>query len=178
MTELEYEKHIGCYRKELENYILSKTQNNYDLTQEIVQHSLIKAFKYCKLSQDIKTYKNWLYQIATNTLIDYCRKKNKSKVYSLIFRDDENFAEFEVQDKFCYDKYEDKLIINKIINDGLNAMEQYNKNLHATLIKSLQCDNYQEIANEENIPLSTVKTRVHRARKFMQKFLEENDCTL
>lgn len=178
MTELEYEKNIGCFRKDLENYILSKTNYNYDLTQEIVQYSLIKAFKYCKPNKDVKSYKNWLYQIAVNTLIDHMRKKKKSKILSLTSNDDENYIELDIQDKFNFDEYQDKLIINQVINDGLIAMRQYNNNLYVALIKSLEYEDYQEIAKEENIPVATVKTRIHRARKFMQKFLQENDCTI
>jgi RNA polymerase sigma factor (sigma-70 family) len=62
---------------------------------------------------------------------------------------------------------------NKFIREDLNrAIGSLEPEYHIPFIKYFEGFKYQEIAQELNIPIGTVKTRIHLARKLLKANLK------
>ena len=60
------------------NYLLSLT-NNAEIAEELMQETFYSAIKNIHKFQNNSSLKTWLYKIAKNKLIDYCKKNKKIK---------------------------------------------------------------------------------------------------
>jgi RNA polymerase sigma-70 factor (ECF subfamily) len=170
MNNIEFEEKIACHRDSLKKFISSKLKYDKDLTEDFVQMSLIKAFKYVNDNQqNIVSYKPWLYKIAVNLIIDHY--KNKKYTISL---ENSNLEgnEIDIQDPFSYEAHIENLVNSDLINESLDALKENRPEIYTTFNNYLNYDNYNQIAKIENLHLGTVKTRIHRARKFIQKYLD------
>lgn len=172
MNELTFNQKILCHRNLIFNFILKKTNKDYDLTEDIVQTAFIKAFNYVKDNYESPTnYRSWLCTIALNCLIDYKKNKKNNYIYYNDLTHDQTI-EYEIQDSFDFDKHLDYIVYKKAIDEGLKNLLIEKPELYYTFIKSFDCVDYKEIAETDNIPVNTVKTKVFRAKKFMHKYLE------
>ena len=66
------------YSKYVFNYLLSLT-NNAEIAEELMQETFYSAIKNIHKFQNNSSLKTWLYKIAKNQLIDYCKKNKKIK---------------------------------------------------------------------------------------------------
>ncbi len=66
------------YSKYVFNYLLSLT-NNAEIAEELMQETFYSAIKNIHKFQNNSSLKTWLYKIAKNKLIDYCKKNKKIK---------------------------------------------------------------------------------------------------
>lgn len=66
------------YSKLIYNYLLSIT-NNIEVAEELVQETFYSAVKNINSFRGESSVKTWLYTIAKNKYIDYCKKSKKLK---------------------------------------------------------------------------------------------------
>lgn len=128
---------------------------------DLVQDTLIKAIRYHAQYQDGTNLRAWLYTIMRNTFINDYRQRQRRR------------GLMDVTD----DITSDKLVKSASNNLGENAflMEDINralKNLQpeysTPFLKYFEGYKYHEIAEELQIPIGTVKTRIHFARQILK----------
>jgi RNA polymerase sigma factor (sigma-70 family) len=153
-------KHQSC----LESFAMKFTANIED-ANDLVQDTLIKAIRYHELYREGTNLKAWLYTIMRNTFINDYRQKQKRK------------GIMDITD----DITSNKLVKSASNNLGENAflMEDINKalkNLQSEyaipFLKYFEGYKYFEIAEELQIPIGTVKTRIHCARQILKSKLK------
>lgn len=166
-----YEKLMKKYKPLISNLvarIIKQTDDVEDLTQE----TFIKAFQSLERFDNQFSFSTWLFKIASNNCVDYFRKK-KLKTFSIdkeINTPDEEMY-FEIPDT---DLMPDKKIVDlerkQIIAEAIaNLPEKYRK---VILLRHSEMKEYEEIAEELNLPLGTVKAHIFRARELLNKFLK------
>lgn len=64
------------HKSHLHNFITSKIDNDY-IANDIMQEVSIKLLDNINRKTEIKNYRNWLFQVARNTIADYYRKHKK-----------------------------------------------------------------------------------------------------
>lgn len=64
------------YSKKIYIYLLSLT-NNQDIAEELLQETFYSAIKNIEKFRNESSLKTWLYTIAKNKWIDYCKKMKK-----------------------------------------------------------------------------------------------------
>ncbi len=64
------------YSKKIYSYLLSLT-NNPDIAEELLQETFYSAVKNIKKFRNESSLKTWLYTIAKNKWIDYCKRTKK-----------------------------------------------------------------------------------------------------
>jgi RNA polymerase sigma factor (sigma-70 family) len=153
-------KHQSC----LESFAMKFTANIED-ANDLVQDTLIKAIRYHELYREGTNLKAWLYTIMRNTFINDYRQNQKRK------------GILDITD----DIPSNKLVKSASNNLGENAflMEDINKalkNLQSEyaipFFKYFEGYKYHEIAEELQIPIGTVKTRIHCARQILKSKLK------
>lgn len=139
--------------------------------EDAAQEAFIKAFINIHSYDPKRKFVTWLYRIATNLCIDRIRKKKPDyhldaeiagteglNMYSQI-SSAENLPEKEVEN----------LELQGTIQEAiLKLPEKYRSVIVLKYIEELQL---QEIADILDLPLGTVKTRVHRGRETLRKYL-------
>jgi len=149
--------------------IIHQREQIEDLTQEV----FIKAFQSLKSYNEEYAFSTWLYKIATNSSIDYIRKK-KLSTFSIDkpIAMEESDTTFELPDS----TYEpDKHIIRgqraKLIQEAIAQLPPKYR-LVITLRHTEERD-YSEIAKMLKLPIGTVKAHIFRARELLNKYLRD-----
>lgn len=161
------------YKKPVYHMIL-KMVRNVDDAEDLTIEAFAKAFKNLHRFKKDYTFSTWLFRIATNNAIDFIRKK-KLETMSLntSFTDDNGDAvNIDVEDKNLTPDQEtikdQKVELVRIFVDKLPSKYQ-------RLVKLRYFDelSYEEIAQELDAPLGTVKAQLHRARELMYELVKD-----
>ncbi|KAF2955935.1 sigma-70 family RNA polymerase sigma factor [Marinitoga sp. 38H-ov] len=142
--------------------------------EDALQEVFFKIFKGIHTFRGDSKLSTWIYQITINVGKDLIRKKKNNLVENVDLT--ENYTEgIGIQP-------ESDINVSKEVLDELQ-MEKINKIMERLseedriLIKLRDIDgfSYDEIAEKLNKPLGSVKSRLHYARKKLQKLLKEEN---
>ncbi len=156
-------------------YCLQKVRDLPEL-EDIKQEILIKIFQKCDSIKNPQAIRAWLTIFIKNYLTDYFRKdKHNYITFSDIEIGSEIYESFNADNILIDHKDPSTIIENEelknIIQDTLNDLENpWKKVLVARHYNNLA---YKEIAEKYDMPLGTVRSRMHRARnRFIKAFSE------
>jgi len=169
-NQLAYERLMKKYHDQIANLIfriIHRKEQVEDLTQEV----FIKAFASLKSFKEEYAFSTWLYKIATNSSIDYIRKK-KLSTFSIdkpVAMEDSD-STYELPDS----RYEpDKHIIQKqrsmVIQEAIEKLPEKYKRV--IILRHNEERDYNEIAKILKLPIGTVKAHIFRARELLNKHL-------
>ncbi len=157
-----YEKLVYsiCYR------MFTNNDDALDYTQE----TFIKVYKSMEKAIGKGSFKSWICTIATNTCLDELRRRSKRSTVSLDahFDNDESNVKLEIADTNATPIEE--LIQNEdaqLLKDAINALSDENKAI--IVLRDIEGLSYDEIAQSLDISIGTVKSRISRSRKKLQK---------
>lgn len=167
-----YDKLMKKYYNLIQSLVYRMIFNKEDV-EDLTQEAFIKAFNSLHKFDREFAFSTWLYKIATNNCIDYLRKK-KLTTFSIdkeISSEDDDLR-FEIPDE---EQKPDKRVMNEqreeIIKQAIEGLpEKYRK---VILLRHKEEKDYEEIAEELDIPLGTVKAHLFRARELLNKFLKD-----
>lgn len=137
---------------------------NSDTAKDLVQETMLKAYRYFDYYEKGTNAKSWLFKILQNTYINEYRKSNRgpSKV---------QFEDTDIDyDHFTAYSYE---MLDKVMGDDIMAaLDELSPELKAMIIlKDVQGFKYEEISKIFDIPMGTTKNRLFRARNQLKKKL-------
>lgn len=152
-----FEYLFNRYSEAIRRLFLQRLTSAVD-ADDLLQETFIKVYINLHRYSDSYTFGQWVYTIARNTHIDYERRRQEDLPI------DERFT----APWASAPSPEEKLISlqqRTQIEHYINSLaEQYR-----TLFKMrfLEDYSYEEIAEKLQLPMGTVKTRIHRARERM-----------
>jgi len=155
------------YKRPVYHMIL-KMVRNVDDAEDLTIEAFAKAFKNLHRFKKDFTFSTWLFRIATNNSIDFIRKKRlETMSLDSSFRDDNgDSVSIEVQDKNL-NPQEEALKSQKIELIQMFVTKLPAKYQRLVRLRYFQELSYEEIAQELEAPLGTVKAQLHRARELM-----------
>lgn len=165
--EKAFAKLLQRYRRPVYHMIL-KMVRNVDDAEDLTIESFAKAFRSLYRFKKDYTFSTWLFRIATNNTIDFIRKKkiNTLSIENTITDDSGDTVSMDIEDRNL--NPQDKAIkaqkaeLVKVFVDKLPP--KYQKLVRLRYFDELS---YEEIAQELDAPLGTVKAQLHRARELM-----------
>lgn len=166
-NEQAYAKLLQRYKRPVYHMIL-KMVRNVDDAEDLTIESFAKAFRSLHRFKKDFTFSTWLFRIATNNTIDQIRKKklNTMSIDNTFTDDNGDGISIEVEDENLNPQEEtmkaQKAEIIQIFVDKLPP--KYQKLVRLRYFSELS---YEEIAEELEAPLGTVKAQLHRARELM-----------
>jgi RNA polymerase sigma-70 factor (ECF subfamily) len=137
-----------------------------DLTQE----AFIRVYRALRRIDPAANLESWLYRIVTNLYIDLLRRRPKARVESLdaplvTAKGDEVVREVEDPGPGP----EDIVVTAQLDADIQRALLALSPDLRMVVVLSdIEGRSYEEIAEMVRIPVGTVKSRLHRARRVLQ----------
>ncbi|MFM8950299.1 MAG: sigma-70 family RNA polymerase sigma factor, partial [Bacteroidota bacterium] len=167
MTQMEFNSRVSRLYQPLKNFALKLTrdsENAADLTQE----TITKAFYNRDKFREGTNMKAWLYTIMKNIFINQYRRQSSGLIVS-----DDTETQYYINSHPGRDhnKGERKMIMKEITR----AISSLSKNLRVPFELAFKGYRYDEIANHMQVPLGTVKIRIHNARKKLRHILRDYD---
>lgn len=165
--EKAYAKLLSRYKRPVYHMIL-KMVRNVDDAEDLTIESFAKAFRSLHKFKKDFTFSTWLFRIATNNTIDFIRKKklNTLSISNTFTDDDGQAVSIEVEDVNPNPQEETiKAQKEELIQVFVNMLPaKYQKLVRLRYFHEFS---YEEIADELEAPLGTVKAQLHRARELM-----------
>lgn len=162
----EFEKEAIPHMDALYNFALRMTGDS-DEADDLVQETYLKAFRFFDKFERGTNCKAWLFRIMKNTFINSYRKSSKEPD-KIDYEDVENFYE-NIKPSSTDSAHLEKEMYDNLLDDELsNALASLPEDFRTVIIL---CDiegfSYDEIADFVDIPVGTVRSRLHRARKML-----------
>ncbi|MEO1052712.1 MAG: RNA polymerase sigma factor [Bacteroidota bacterium] len=163
MTVIEFNHQIVDLQSTLELFTKRFT-TDHEESKDLVQDTILKAITYRDKFTTNTNLKGWLFTIMRNTFINNYRKSQRAKT---THDDTKELYYLNVADNHTFNlpdcKYQYK--------DVINCIDKIKTDLLVPFRMHLEGFKYQEIADELNIPIGTVKNRIFHARKEIQRQL-------
>lgn len=148
---------------------LKRVRNEYE-AEDITIETFAKAFDRLNTFKESYTFSTWLITISKNIQIDKTRKKN-SQVYSQTTDTSKKHIQ-QIPDHSP--SIEDNLIRDQNLAQLSHYIKQLNPDYQKVIqLRYFQEMRYNEIAEELNEPLSTIKVRLLRARKLLADIIHK-----
>jgi RNA polymerase sigma factor (sigma-70 family) len=173
-----YAELMERYRESI-YYMMLKMVKNQDDADDLTIEAFGKAFNRLEQYSPSFAFSTWLFKIASNNCIDFIRKK-RIKVTSMDTgrtTDDGEVIFFDAKASTL--DPEESIIQNQKIKLMRNLVSKL-KPRYRELIEKRYFEelSYEEIAEELNLPLGTVKAQLFRAREFLANLISKTKETI
>lgn len=164
MTTSEFNKKYQPLEDLLFSFAMKLTKNKIN-AKDLMQETLCRAFRNRDRFREGTNFKAWITTIMRNNFInDYRKKKTRNKVEAPI----EDYGYF-VENK-SVDGNANSMIMMKELNKMVNSLSPDFKQPFMMFHEGYH---YNEIAQEMNIPIGTVKSRIYFARKKLKSMINK-----
>jgi len=171
----EFEKQALVHVDALYGAAYRLTRNARD-AEDLVQDSLLRAYKFWDSFQQDSNCKAWLLRIVTNTFInEYQRKKRSREVLDAATAEQDATDGVLVQTSARDKQSPDQAMLQASVSDDVQrALEQLPDDFRtAVILCDMQGLSYKEIADIMETPVGTVMSRLFRGRKLLAAALRE-----
>ncbi len=168
----DFNKEIIPHLDALYNFALRLTTDPND-AEDLVQDTIVKAYRFFSSYEKGTNAKAWLFRILKNSYINNYRKKSK-KPQEVDYDEVSTFYETVRAERTDTSDLEDKMYRELMDDDITNALEELPEDFRTVV---LLCDvegfTYEEIANMLDVPIGTIRSRLHRGRNLLKVQLME-----
>jgi RNA polymerase sigma-70 factor, ECF subfamily len=163
MSSQDFHALVTKYSSSLKPFALSLTRD-MDEAKDLLQETIFRALASKEKYTEGTNLKGWLYTIMKNIFINNYRRGVKR---NSIVSDTNNLTAFHTEGHTSRNLGETAIAM-KDIN---NAIDKLSHDYRTPFMMHYQGFKYHEIAEHLVLPLGTVKSRIHFARKELQKKL-------
>lgn len=162
---------VELYKDKL-YHLAYRMLNQSHEAEDVVQETFLRVYTNLHRYDETQKFSTWIYRIATNLCIDRLRKRKAN--YSL----DAEMPDGEGADWYSLlpsDQAtpESEVVLSEMQGHIRAAIETLpEKYKSVVILRYLHDMSLQEIGDVLGMPVTTVKTRVHRGREFLRKKLE------
>jgi RNA polymerase sigma-70 factor (ECF subfamily) len=173
-----YAELMKNYRDALYFMMLKMTNNPTD-AEDLTIEAFGKAFKNLDQYSPDYAFSTWLFRIASNNCIDFLRRKKKQNFSSLNETSEDEGTEYahniSSNQPDPYDEVikSQKIEVMRVVVDRLKP--HYKKLIELRYFHEYS---YEEICDELELPLGTVKAQLFRAREFLYNILRSSRDTI
>ncbi|MDP4185281.1 MAG: sigma-70 family RNA polymerase sigma factor [Bacteroidota bacterium] len=165
MTQVQFNNSLLSLKDRLMYYALSLTSDP-DKANDLVQETFLKALYYRDKFTQNTNFSAWVHTIMKNTFINDYRKKVKARN---TFYGSNNELHLKFAKSKLYPSPDSFFSSKEIVKEIRNLTDEY----RIPFRMFLDGYKYKEIAEQLNLPLGTVKSRIFFTRKKLEKSLRE-----
>jgi RNA polymerase sigma-70 factor, ECF subfamily len=170
--EVLFKKEMVPHMNLLFNYAL-RTTGSSDDAKDLLQETYLKAFRFIDKYEKGTNAKAWLFRIMKNSFINDYRKSTRTPD-QVDYNDIADYYDLVRERTGDANDLRNEIFDRLLDDEVVKAMESLTEEFRTIIILSdLEGMTYEEIAGILDIPLGTVRSRLHRARKVMQKKLRK-----
>ncbi len=152
--------------------IVYRMVRNPQEAEDLTQEAFIKAYNSISSFNEEYAFSTWLFKIATNNCIDFFRKR-KLKTYSM--EDTVRYKDDEIRHEYADPEpdVEDDIVSGERARIIRKAIEELPEKYRLVIeLRHQKEHSYEQIAEDLDLPLGTVKARIFRAREMLNKALK------
>ena len=140
--------------------------------RDVSQEAFLRAFRALPAFKGQAKFSSWLYRIALNLCRDWIRKQRRAPVQQI----PEGVDPVEMAGEGGPVESIEELVARKELSEVVSeAMAQLPEEQRtAIILKEYHGMTFQEIADLQGCPLSTVKTRLYQGLTVLRRHLEKN----
>jgi len=157
----QYNVLVERYQEPLIHFLRGILKNESEVF-DCAQEAFISAYRNLWRYSDKYSFRSWIYTIARNKAIDLMRKQR----HEVPLMTEENLAAQQVGPEEEWISKEETLSVRDALND---LPEHYRQALYLRYHQDLS---YEEIAQVLDVPVSRVKTYLHRGKAKLKEQLE------
>ncbi len=162
MTALEFGYKIDNLTPSLKPYAIKLTKDK-DEADDLLQETIFKAYSNRDKFQEGTNLKAWMYTIMRNTFITNYQRMIRRKTF-IDTTENNHFINTS-------SKLENRAVGNFVLNDATSAIDKLKDMYKVPFMMYFKGFKYHEIAEKLEIPIGTVKNRIHIARKELKEVL-------
>ena len=143
-----------------------KFLKDYELAQDIAQEAFVKAFKNIEKFRGDSSFYTWIYRIAINTAKNFLSSKSrKSEIY------DDEIMELKLSESAVTSENPENILeAEELRSMMMDAIQSLPDDIRTTLsLREFDGLSYEEIAEVQNCPIGTVRSRIHKGREILDK---------
>ena len=165
-----YTRYSAGVRNHISKYI-SQAEDREDVALESFQ----KAFSQISSYNPEFKFSTWLYRIARNTALDHISKRDREKNNLPTTSISDTISELNDMAAAMHNP-EDDIIKQQEYDKWMDNIEKLKKDYRIVARMNLiDHFGYKEIADQLDLPINTVKTRIRRAKAQLLKMMEMSD---
>ena len=154
------------------NFAYKLTMDEED-AKDLVQDTYLKAFRFISSFEKGTNAKAWLFRILKNSFINDYRKKSKQPA-KVDYQEVETIYNSEEADHNITVDLRSETMQNRIGDEVTNALNSLAVDFRIVIILcDLEGFTYEEMAKILDIPIGTVRSRLHRARNLLKEKLQK-----
>ena len=168
----DFDEEIIPHMDALYNFALRLTSDPND-AEDLVQDTIVKAYRFFSSYEKGTNAKAWMFRILKNSFINNYRKKSKKP--SQVDYDEVSSYYETIRAERTETSDLKNLMFREMMDDDLSeALTRLPEDFRTVV---LLCDvdgyTYEEIANMLDVPIGTIRSRLHRGRNLLKTELLE-----
>lgn len=168
----DFDEEILPHMDALYNFALRLTTDPND-AEDLVQDTIVKAYRFFSSYEKGTNAKAWMFRILKNSFINNYRKTSKKP--SQVDYDEVSSYYESIRAERTDTSDLESLMFREMMDDDLsNALARLPEDFRTVV---LLCDvegyTYEEIANMLDVPIGTIRSRLHRGRNLLKTELLE-----
>lgn len=163
---------LGRYKESIMQLYMLKTGGNVSDSDDMIQDTFIKVYLNLHMYNHDYNFNQWIFSIAKNTFIDFTRKQKNT--FISIDNQENNYS--KISPVSSAPTPEEQLILlqhNSELEHVLSRMPTRYREV--IVLRFFNEYSYEEIAEKTKLPLGTVKTLIHRARRELLDRISSKD---
>jgi len=170
--QVDFEREMLPHLDALYNFAIRLTTDPID-AEDLVQDTIVKAFRFFSSYEKGTNAKAWLFRILKNSYINNYRKKSKQP-QQVDYDEVSTYYESVRSEQSDTTDMEDIMYRDMLDDHITKALQRLPEDFRTVV---LLCDvegfTYEEIANMLDVPIGTIRSRLHRGRNLLRVELEE-----
>jgi len=167
MTQTQFTQFYLEHLNSLKNFARSLTRDEVS-SKDLVQESMIRAYKGKHTFKSGSNFRNWAFTIIKNTFITNFNKRKKRRVVNAPIDD---FV-FALENKHSIDNNALSKMRIKEIKKCIKKLSPKSQKPFCMHVEGYQ---YDEISDQLEIPIGTVKSRINFARTKLKSMLARKE---
>jgi RNA polymerase sigma-70 factor (ECF subfamily) len=148
-------------------YLTGRPEDAFDMCQE----AFLSGYRHLGQLKDPHKFPQWLFRIARNTALSHARQEREEETSLKDLDLAEDSSRVRVGEVGQWERGELKILVEKALAEL--PLEQR----EVIVLKFYQGFKLAEIAEIQECPLSTSKTRMYSGFEQLRKFIEGKHCT-
>lgn len=171
-----FEREIVGLLPALYGTALRLARNTTD-AEDLVADAVAKAWQARGSLHEVSTFRGWIFRILMNTFLSDCRARAVEPVVETLLTEGDDGEAFSLFEKLhqpfllWWGNPEQDFLDRLLRRDIEEAVERLPVSFRMVVLADLQGLSYQEIAEALEIPVGTVRSRLARGRRMLQKAL-------
>jgi RNA polymerase sigma-70 factor (ECF subfamily) len=167
-----FEELVQLYKDKI-YHLAYRMLGNKQEAEDAVQETFLRVYLNLARYDETQKFSTWIFRIGTNLCIDRLRKKKPNYSLDAELPDGEG-GDWHSMLASDEPSPEDQIVLSETQTQIRQAIEMMpDKYKSVVVLRYLQDLSLQEIGDVLDMPVTTVKTRVHRGREFLRKQLEK-----